>query len=151
MSISLEEALGLPTKTQQTATLTPKKVYIQQENAEMIDLIRQGLDITEIAKRLNVDRSTLYRRFDEWVKTEQASYLVYEWHQQYEFIKQDPETKTKAFEALTKLVMKILEKQAKVEVTVNNQTNITSQVNELIKISRATECNNSTSQPSDTH
>jgi hypothetical protein len=76
----------------------------------------------KIAEKLGVDRKTVYTDFMEWAKSEQATYLQIEWMQQYENMKQeDPQT---AFEALTKLMMKLLEKQAKIELNLTNQTTI---------------------------
>ncbi len=76
----------------------------------------------EIAKKLGVDRKTVYNDFTEWAKTEQATHLQIEWLNQYEMMKvANPE---EAFAALTKVMMKLVEKQAKVEVNLTNETNI---------------------------
>jgi hypothetical protein len=122
---------------------TPKKLGIAERREQTISLILQGMDITAIAKKLGVDRSTVYEDFDAWAKSEQTKYFQIEWLQQYKLMKDDdPQT---AFEALTKLMMKLLEKQAKIEfsLTQNNTTtynvDISTQVNELIKISRTEE------------
>ena len=158
--VSLEELLGLtppktppqqkqqasshqPTqpaqeKTPQNPTpKTPKQLSIQERRNKVIALILQRVAVTDIAKQLNVDRSTIYADFEEWVKTEQANHLLIEWHQQYEKRKDDPES-DKAFDNLTKVVMKIMEKQAKIEVNVSQTTNIdiTSEVDQIITFSR---------------
>lgn len=91
----------------------------------------------KIAEKLGVDRKTVYNDFTEWAKTEQANHLQIEWLQQYELMKvANPE---EAFQALTKVMMKLVEKQAKLELnlTQNNsiQIDINSQIKELINIS----------------
>jgi len=120
--ITLEDAL-FPNRTikiPQNPTTTPKQLGIQERREKVISLILKRFNITVIAQQLGIDRSTVYEDFEAWAKTEQAQYLQVEWLQQYELMKQkDPQT---AFEALTKLMMKLLEKQAKLEVnlTQNN-------------------------------
>ncbi len=125
MSISYEEALGLKPqkpKMQQNATLTPKQLSIQERRQRLIEGIFNGKEIQILTEELNCDRTTLYRDFEEWAKTDQAQHLLIEWHQQYEKMK--GEDRAEAFRGLTRLVMKVLEKQAKVEVNVTNQTAI---------------------------
>jgi AcrR family transcriptional regulator len=124
MALSLEESLGLPPpKMRQNATpkaeVTPKQLAILERQNRIVAAILQRKDITVIAKELGVDRATVYRNFEEWAKTEQAAHLQIEWLQQYEQMKLDDPFR--AFEALTKLVMKLIEKQAKIEVNVNQQ------------------------------
>jgi hypothetical protein len=121
--ITLEEALfpTTPAKIlQNPTTTTPKQLGIKERREKVVALILKRFNITVIAQQLGIDRSTVYEDFEAWAKTEQATYLQVEWLQQYEQMKQDdPQT---AFEALTKLMMKLLEKQAKLEVnlTQNN-------------------------------
>ena len=128
----------------QTSPTTPLQLTQEIRKQQVISLILQRMNPGKIAEKLGVDRKTVYNDFMEWAKSEQASYLQVEWMQPYEVMKQeDPQT---AFDALTKLMMKLLEKQAKVEfnLTQNNQTNIqvdiSNEVNELIKISREENC-----------
>ncbi|MFA5366082.1 MAG: helix-turn-helix domain-containing protein, partial [Candidatus Bathyarchaeia archaeon] len=120
---------------------TPKQLSIQERRNQTITLLLKGESVTNIAKQFNIDRSTVYADFEEWAKTEQATFLQVEWISQYQLMKQ--ENLEEAFRALTKLASKLFEKQAKVEVNVTqtNQLNITNEVNELIKISREHSCN----------
>jgi hypothetical protein len=95
---------------------------MEARRQQVISLILQRMTPGKIAEKLGVDRKTVYTDFMEWAKSEQATYLQIEWMQQYENMKQeDPQT---AFEALTKLMMKLLEKQAKIELNLTNQTTI---------------------------
>jgi IS30 family transposase len=130
MSISIEEALGIQQKPT-LLTLTPKQINIQERTDYIIEQLLNGKPVKCIAEELELDRSTIYEYFNEWIKTKQANYLILEWHNQYKQLKNDSKNQSKAFEALTKLVMKILEKQAKVEVNVtqNNLTKNDVQVN----------------------
>lgn len=140
-TITLQDAL-FPQNSPHTPT-TPKQLNIEARQQKVITLILQQVSPGTIAKQLGVDRKTVYNDFIDWAKSEQAAYLQVEWMQQYEQMKQDnPE---EAFQALTKLVMKLVEKQTKVEVNLNQEVNINSQVNELIQISRDQTCNKSQS------
>jgi DNA-binding NarL/FixJ family response regulator len=81
--VSLEELLGLtPPKTppqqkqpaqektpQNPTPQTPKQLSIQERRNKVIALILQRVAVTDIAKQLNVDRSTIYADFEDWVKT----------------------------------------------------------------------------------
>lgn len=140
--ISLEEALGIqgvtitPTIPHISPT-TPKQVSQESKKQQVITLIFQGCNPGKIAEKLDIDRKTVYNYFSEWAKTEQANHIQIEWLQQYELMKvANPE---EAFQALTKVMMKLVEKQAKLEVNLtqnnNYQIDITTQVKELISIS----------------
>jgi len=120
--LTLEDFYGPKPNKETPQNPTPKQLSIQERRNKVIALILQRVAVTEIARQLKVDRSTIYADFEEWVKTEQANHLLIEWLQQYEQMKQD--NPAEAFTALTKLVMKILEKQAKLEVNVSQQNNI---------------------------
>lgn len=131
--ISLEEALGLQGVTvtpelPQISPTTPKQVSQETKKQQVIALIFQGYNPGKIAEKLGIDRKTVYNYFSEWAKTEQANHIQIEWLQQYEIMKlSNPE---EAFQALTKVMMKLVEKQAKLELnlTQNNQTNIETNV-----------------------
>jgi len=122
------EAQKIPHKP----TPTPKQISVAERRETVIGLLLQGRNVSAIAKQLGVDRSTIYEDFEAWTKTEQAKYLQIEWLQQYEAMKlEDPQT---AFDALTKLMMKLLEKQAKLEVnlTQNNETTVNINVKSML-------------------
>jgi hypothetical protein len=123
MTISYEEAFwGSQPKMQQNVTVvtvTPAKFGAFERSQKFIDGLKLGKSIIQLAKDLDVDRATLYRDFDEWLKTSGPAYLQTEWLQAYEVMKlQNP---VQAFVGLTRLVMKILEKQARIEVNVSQQ------------------------------
>lgn len=118
----MEEALGLAPKSemQQNATVTPAKLSAFERAQKFIDGLKQGKSVVFLAQELEVDRATLYRDFDEWLKTSGPAELYVEWLRDSEELKKlKPE---KVLECKTRLLCKILEKQAKVEVNVTNQT-----------------------------
>jgi predicted DNA-binding protein (UPF0251 family) len=148
--ISLEEALGLaPNKQtqktqtpqeQKTSLLSPKQQQIETRREKIITLLlEENLDIKTAAKQLGVHRDTVHEDFKAWIQTKQADHLTLEWHHQYK--KMQTTHPTKAFEALTRLLTKILEKQATLEINLQNtttnnvQVNLSEQIKTLIDIS----------------
>jgi predicted DNA-binding protein (UPF0251 family) len=111
----------------QTSPTTPKHTSIESRQQQVITLILQRMSPGEIAKKLGVDRKTVYNDFTEWAKTEQATHLQIEWLNQYEMMKvANPE---EAFAALTKVMMKLVEKQAKLEVNLTQNNMIKTEFN----------------------
>jgi transketolase len=143
--ITLAEAL-FPPQTPQNSPATPTQLSMEARRQQVITLLLQQEEVGKIARKLGVDRKTIYTDFEAWAKTEQATHLQIEWLQQYESMKQ--ENPEEAFQALTKLMMKLLEKQAKLEVNVTQnsytQIDITKQIDELIEVSELP-CNGSSS------
>jgi len=145
MSITWEEALGLTPpdsvsicKMSQNVTNTPKKASADSRRSQVIDLLKKRKHPSKIAEQFNVTVRTIYRDVDEWMKSNLGSYLMVEWLQLSAEMKESDSAEV--FQAITKLLLKYVEKQTKVEVNINqtSQIDISSQVNELIRIGRET-------------
>ncbi|MCL2359835.1 hypothetical protein [Candidatus Bathycorpusculum sp.] len=140
-SITMEEALGLvkpvkqiktKTEKQKTPLLTPKQQQIEIRREKIITLLLEDdLDIKTVAKQLGVNRDTVLEDFKTWIQSEQATHLTLEWYRAYKKMKKT--NSSRAFESLTRLLTKIFEKQAKLEVNVQNTTNIQVNLSEQIK------------------
>jgi len=136
VSITLEEALGLPptpTPTREVTQLTPCKIaQAQRDEIIVAKIVIQRIPIETVGKEHSLSSSQIYRIIEEWAKTQQAIYLQVEWYRQYEEMKKiNP---VEAFRNLTKVMTKILEKQAKIEVNVsNNQLNMVNAIPALLK------------------
>ena len=131
MTLEMADFYPTVTASPQNSPESPIKLSMEARRQEVINLLLKRKDVTEIAKILGVDRKTIYTDFQEWAKTEQATHLQIEWLNQYEMMKvANPE---EAFAALTKVMMKLVEKQAKLEVNLTNQTNIEANVKVDVK------------------
>lgn len=110
-------------KKQQKATLTPAKLNALERADKFIEGLKEGKSVVQLAKELEVDRATLYRDFDEWLKTSGPAELYCEWLRDCASLKEaNPE---KVLDCKTRLLCKVFEKQSKVELNVTSQTAIT--------------------------
>jgi hypothetical protein len=104
-------------------SLSPAKLSALERAQKFIDGLAAGKTVIGLAQELNVSPMTLYRDFDEWMKTNGPAHLQVEWLKLYEQLKlTNPE---KALECLTRLLCKVMEKEAKIEVNMSSTKNLT--------------------------
>ncbi len=99
--------------------LSPAKMAKEEKIQRFIEGLLNGETISNLAKKLDVNRTTLYTYFDEWLKKEQSAYCQLEWLSFYNQLKRDnPE---KAFDGLTKLVSSLLKRNPEINIAVGVQ------------------------------
>jgi len=136
--ITLEEALGLVpsketqnTQNKETHLLTPKQYGVQHRRKQLAIHMLQGGTLIEFAKVQEISEDTAQDDFAFLVRDGLGTALVEEWTCEYSKMKKS--NRTIAFRALTDLLKKVLEKEAKLAVTVQNTTNIQVNLSEQIK------------------
>ncbi|MCL1977611.1 MAG: hypothetical protein FWG55_05890 [Candidatus Bathyarchaeota archaeon] len=139
MSITWEEALGLSFVKTKCEVLEEKAVSKKQSEMidrqqKVIELLKQGVIIADIAKQLGVNQATIYHDIYEWSKTELASFIQGEWIELH--VRMKYRRVEEAYRVTSNLLAKFHEKQANVAVNFSNvnQGDISAQVNELIRI-----------------
>jgi|GEM_PF-6513654 len=137
MSITMEEALGLPIPESKNVknvrfSQTPKQIELENRRTQVITMRKNRIPIEEIAKHFNVDDRTIYRDIDEYIKNDMTNDLVTEWLQLGEELKNSGK-KAEVYKGLSKIVTAVFEKQAKVEVNVTNNQQLT--VNNDVNVS----------------
>jgi hypothetical protein len=134
----MEEALGLvqpsketQTEKQETQLLTPKQYGVQHRRKQLAIHMLQGGTLIEFARVQGISEDTAQDDFAFLVRDGLGTALVEEWMGEYSKMKKS--NRAIAFRALTNLLKKVLEKEAKIAVNVQNNTNIQVNLSEQIK------------------
>jgi hypothetical protein len=107
-------------------------VKVRERRQKLIEKILQGKTISQIAKEIGVDRTTLYRDFDDWIKTDECQYIHTEWLRLYQQLKtENPE---KAFDGLTKLLSMYVKKEPEINVNVDVTQKTSNTANLIVNI-----------------
>jgi hypothetical protein len=134
--MSLEEALGLAQTTKETQNqekelLTPKQYAITHRRSQLTAYLLKGNTLAEFAKEQSISEDTAQDDFATLVRDGLGISLVEEWMGEYAKMKKA--NRLIAFKSLTDLIKKVLEKEAKIAVNVQNTTNVSVNLTEQIK------------------
>ncbi|MDR0493572.1 MAG: hypothetical protein LBH74_08065 [Nitrososphaerota archaeon] len=137
--ITIEEALGL-VKAKETQNnqiqetqplLTLKQYTVQQRRKQLAAHKLRGGTLVEFAREQGISEDTAQDDFAFLVRDGLGTALVEEWTSEYAQMKKT--NRVLAFRALTDLIKKVLEKESKLAVTVQNTTNVQVNLSEQIK------------------
>jgi hypothetical protein len=136
--ITLEEALGLVpsketqnTQNKETQLLSPKQYTLQLRRKHLAAHLLSGGTLTKFAQEQNISPDAAEDDFSALVRDGLGTALVEEWTSEYAKMKES--NRSVAFRALTDLLKKVLEKEAKLAITVQNTTNVQVNLSEQIK------------------
>jgi predicted DNA-binding protein YlxM (UPF0122 family) len=114
--MELSQALGIPETTQKVTT-TIGKTRRQQRYEETINLmLNTELSPTKIAEQIGISRKTVYKYWNLWQTTEEATRVRRKWHKLCKYL--ETENPEEAFRGLTKIVYRMTTEKHEVQATI---------------------------------